>query len=106
MRAITVPNPKPFTHLLFVLTLVTLSVTMPRALSQGPIPHGYRFVEFDAPGAGTVPYSGTEANSINSRGVSTGDVVDDSYNTRGFVRNRDAAVTVFDAPGANPAIGT
>ncbi|MGD0628695.1 MAG: hypothetical protein ABR987_05055 [Terracidiphilus sp.] len=105
MRAITVPNPKPFTDLLLVFTLVTLSLTVPRALCQGPIPRCDRFVEFDAPGAGTVPYSGTEAVSINSRGVSTGYVVDNSYGTHGFVRNHDGTIIVFDAPGASPVIG-
>lgn len=105
MPAIAAANPKPFTHLFLVLTLVTLALTAPRALSQGSIPPGYHIIEYEAPSAGTVPYSGTEVVSINSRGASTGYVIDSGYGTHGFVRNPNGTITVFDAPGANPTIG-
>jgi hypothetical protein len=105
MPAIAAANNKPFTHLLLVLTLFTLGLTAPRALSQGSIPPGYHIVEYEAPGAGTVPYSGTEVVSINNRGASTGYVIDSGYGTHGFVRNPNGTITVFDAPGASPVIG-
>lgn len=93
------------TDLFLVLALVTLALTAPRALCQGPVPPGYHLVEYEARGAGTVPYSGTEVVSINNRGASTGYVIDNSYGTHGFVRNPDGTVVVFDAPGASPVIG-
>jgi hypothetical protein len=105
MRAIAAANPKSFTHLLLLITLATLGLTAQQAWTQGSVPSGYRFVQFDAPGSGTVPYSGTEAVSINSRGATTGYVVDNSYGTHGFVRNPDGTVVVFDPPGADPVIG-
>jgi hypothetical protein len=105
MRAIVATNPKPFTHLLLLLTLVTVSVSARRALSQGPVPAGYRFVQFDAPGSGTVQYAGTEAVAINSRGATTGYVIDSGYGTHGFVRNPDRTFVVFDPPDADPVVG-
>jgi len=105
MRSIPAANPKPFTRLFLLLTLITLALTAQRAWTQGSVPHGYRFVQFDAPGAGTVQYAGTEAVSINSRGATTGYVVDNSYGTHGFVRNPDGTFVVFDPPGADPVVG-
>ena len=105
MRSIAAANSKPFTHLLVVLSLFTFSLTAQRAWTQGSVPAGYRFVQFDDPSAGTVQYAGTEAVSINSRGFITGYVVDSGYGTHGFLRNPDGRITDFDAPGASPVIG-
>ncbi len=105
MQSTAVPNPKPFIRLLFLLTLATLALTSPRAWAQGSVPPGYRIVEFDAPGAGTVQYAGTEAVAINSRGVTTGYVIDNGYGTHGFLRYPSGAITVFDAPGSDPVVG-
>lgn len=85
--------------------LFTLAFTPQQAWTQGSVLPGYRFVQFDPPGSGTVQYSGTEAVSINSRGAFTGYVVDSGYGTHGFLRSPDGAITVFDAPGADSVIG-
>ncbi len=105
MRSIAAANLKPFTHLLLLLTLITLALTAQHAWTQGPVPHGYRFVQFDAPGSGTVQYAGTEAVAINNRGATTGYVIDSGYGAHGFLRNANGTFTVFDAPGADPVIG-
>jgi hypothetical protein len=105
MPAIATSSHKPFPRLLLLLTLICLGSAVQQAWTQGSVPSGYRFVQFDAPGAGTVQYTGTEAVSINSHGSITGYVVDSGYGTHGFLRNPDGKITDFDAPGASPVIG-
>jgi len=105
MRSIAAVNPKPSTYLLAVLPFVVLVLIAPQAWSQGSVPPGNRFVQFDAPGAGTIPYAGTEAVSINNRGAITGYVVDGGYGSHGFLRKADGTFAVFDAPGADPVVG-
>ena len=105
MRSIPATKPRPFTHLFLVLTLITLALTAQQAWTQGSVPHGYRFVQFDAPSSGTVQYAGTEAVAINNRGASTGYVIDSGYGAHGFLRNPNGTFSVFDAPGADPVVG-
>ena len=75
--------------------------------------HGYlrtshgTIAEFDAPGAGTGTYQGTNAcwftvcwGGINPVGTITGFYVDQNYVYHGYVRTREGEFTTFDVPGA------
>jgi len=62
-------------------------------------------ITFDAPGAGTGPFQGTEARGINPAGTIEGAYVDPSNVTHGFVRAKDGTITTFDAPGAGTGAG-
>jgi hypothetical protein len=53
---------------------------------------------FDAPGSGVYPGSITEPHSINNQGTITGICWDGIRPTRGFIRDSEGNVTVFDAP--------
>src|SRR5439155_14500922 len=68
-----------------------------------PAPHG-TFTTFDAPGAGTGDGQGTFAPvfgfNINSQGTITGNYIDASNVSHGFVRAPNGTLTTFDAPGA------
>ena len=55
---------------------------------------------FDAPGAGTGPYLGTFAGSVNPSGVVTGIYTDSANVAHGFVRAVNGALTEFDVSGA------
>ena len=63
--------------------------------------------EYDAPGAGTGQFQGTNAcwiiacyAGINKWGTITGFYVDDNNVYHGYVRTREGNFTVFDVPGA------
>ena len=68
--------------------------------------HGYvrapdgTFTTFDAPGAGTGLFQGTNPFSINPAGAIAGYTVDASNVTHGFLRARDGTITTYDVPGA------
>src|SRR5207253_9949412 len=68
-----------------------------------PAPHA-TFTTFDAPGAGTGDGQGTFAPifgfNINPQGTITGNYIDASNVSHGFVRAPDGTLTTFDAPGA------
>jgi hypothetical protein len=67
------------------------------------------FVTFDAPGAGTTPFSfpaqGTFANNLNPASTITGDYVDANSVSHGYVRATNGVITTFDAPGAGTGAG-
>ena len=63
------------------------------------------FTTFDAPGAGTVAPQGTFGVAINTSGVITGNYVDASNATNGFVRATDGTLTTFHAPGLGTGDG-
>ena len=58
------------------------------------------FTTFDAPGAGTGLFQGTNPFSINPAGAIAGYTLDASNVNHGFLRARDGTITTFDAPGA------
>src|SRR5437667_267458 len=62
------------------------------------------FTTFDAPGAGTGDGQGTFAPifgfNINPQGTNTGNYIDASNVSNGFVRAHNGTFTTFDAPGA------
>ena len=63
---------------------------------------------FDAPGAGTGPLQGTFPFSpliINPNGAIAGYYVDSSGVSHGFLRDKNGAITQFDAPGAGTGPG-
>jgi len=66
--------------------------------------------EFDAPGAGTGAYQGTDAWGINPAGTTTGFYWDASGDTvyHGFLRKPNGTFILFDVPGAgtDPGEGT
>ena len=71
----------------------------------GPQP---TIITIDAPGAGTGPFLGTYALTINPAGVIAGQVADANNVIHGFVRDANGVFTTFDAPGAgtDPGLGT
>jgi predicted membrane protein len=60
---------------------------------------------FDAPGAGTGTYEGTEPIGINTAGDIAGFYIDSSGVHHGFVRVTNGTITSFDAPGAGTGAG-
>jgi hypothetical protein len=69
------------------------------------VPHGFlrntdgTLITFDAPGAGTDFFQGTQAVAINPRGVITGIYTDLNFVNHGFLRAGDGTLTTFDPPG-------
>ena len=78
------------------LTLATLAL----GLSANANERETCFITFDAPGAGTGPFQGTFAFSINPGGAIAGEVHDASDVRHGFLRARNGIFTTFDGPGA------
>ena len=64
-----------------------------------------KIVTFDAPGAGTGPYQGTQAFDVNPAGAITGQYNDSSGVYHGFVRHPDGHITKFNVPGAGKESG-
>jgi probable HAF family extracellular repeat protein len=62
---------------------------------------------FDAPNASTAAGGGTRVTSINDPGEIAGYVQDASQGNkgRGFVRDRNGSIAVFDAPNASTVVG-
>ena len=81
--------------------------------SQGGKTRGFlwdktgNIVTFDAPNASAAAGGGTQVTSINNGGKVAGYFQDASQGNkgRGFVRDRNGAVTVFDAPNASTVVG-
>lgn len=71
-------------------------------MAQGP-----RIIEFDAPGAGSIPDSGfgTQGGHINLTGAVTGIYADDNNVMHGFLRTPEGRLIAFDAPGAGDVGG-
>jgi hypothetical protein len=66
------------------------------------------FATFEAPGAGTGFYQGTQVaiiDGLNPAGAITGLYVDASNIYHGFLRAPDGSFTTFDAPGAGTGSG-
>jgi hypothetical protein len=59
-----------------------------------------KFTSFDAPGAGTLSFSGTVPLAINRSGQVAGYYTDNNFAEHGFLRDASGAITVFDVPGA------
>ena len=78
------------------LLLLAAGMAVP-ALAQPTIPS---IIEFDAPGAGTLAYQGTEPQDINAAGAITGFYVLPTGDANGFVRAPDGTFTTFAIPGA------
>src|SRR5215831_12481713 len=57
-------------------------------------------ITFDAPGAGTGPFQGTQPSAINPAGGICGNIADANNMSHGFVRAPDGTITTFDGPGA------
>ncbi len=57
------------------------------------------------PGAGTGPFQGTNALSINPAETAAGSYTDANNVSHGFLRSRNGAITTFDAPGAGSGPG-
>jgi hypothetical protein len=67
-----------------------------------------KITTFDAPGAGTGAYQGTEVlpvHSLNLAGDLAGYFVDSSKVLHGFLRTANGKITTFDAPGAGTGGG-
>src|ERR1700722_1160373 len=86
------------------LIVVGLAVSIPlSAQEESPdAKHAKQFVitEFDAPGAGTGQFQGTQPLANNTRGEIVGSYTDANVVPHGFVRAVDGKITSFDAPGA------
>jgi hypothetical protein len=61
--------------------------------------------EFDATGAGTGAYQGTNPGGIDSKDTISGYYTDGNNVYHGFQRLKDGAITTFDVPGAGTAPG-
>jgi len=55
---------------------------------------------FDAPGAGTGAFQGTQGFAINSEGAIVGKMIDAGHLPHGMLRASDGTITTFDVPGA------
>ncbi len=75
------------------------------AIASATRAQAQHLIVFDAPGAGTSAYQGTQPSGINIRGEITGNVTDSNYGTHGFVRTPGGKFTEFDVPGADPVAG-
>jgi len=81
--------------------------------SQGGKTRGFlrdragNIIIFDAPNASAAAGGGTQVTSINNCGEIAGYLQDASQGNkgRGFVRDRNGTVTVFDAPNASTTVG-
>jgi hypothetical protein len=69
---------------------------------------GGTFIKFDAPGAGTIAFLGTQALAMNNQGAITGWYQDNFFATHSYVRGRSGTITTFDDPqeGQFPIQGT
>ena len=78
-----------------------------RAFSGRPVRHPTHeyLITFDAPGAGTGAFQGTDAPAINPEGAITGFYFDSGNVFHGYVRARDGSFITFDAPGAQSTGG-
>jgi hypothetical protein len=81
--------------LYLVLCMLALSVA-----ASADEDHHHHVITFNAPGAGTGPFQGTLAYSINPGGAITGLYVDASNVDHGFLRRRAA----MSYPGLNATI--
>ncbi len=80
--------------------IAVLCIGLLFAVATPAWPQGITFTTFDAPGAGTGPYEGTLATSINTAGTIAGIYSVTGNVAHGFVRAADGTITDFDAPGA------
>jgi hypothetical protein len=64
------------------------------------------FTTFDAPGAGTGQFQGTEGEGINPQETVSGYDIDAGGVAHGYVRAKDGAITTFDAPGSTGTLAT
>ena len=62
-------------------------------------------ITFDAPGAGTGAFEGTQGLAISPNGTITGLYADSGKVFHGYVRARDGTFITFDAPGAGTGPG-
>ncbi len=86
--------------LLAVFLAVAVLVQLPAADIHGQGQTKQEIITFDAPGAGTGPYQGTEAIEINPEGAITGFYFDSNNVAHGFLREPYGKFISFDAPGA------
>lgn len=78
--------------------LLTLCVTLGGFWSASPASN--TIITFDAPGAGTAAYQGTQPVVVSDSGETIGLLADSKNVFHGFIRGADGQFTVFDAPGA------
>ena len=62
--------------------------------------HKATIITIDAPGAGTIPGQGTQANAVNPEGTVIGWYLDANYTWYGFLRTPNGKIFTFSAPGA------
>jgi hypothetical protein len=81
-------------------------------LDENSVIHGFvrhrdgAITSFDAPGAGTGPYQGTEVatNGLNPEGAMVGWYYDTNDASHGFVRAPDGSITTVDVPGGGTGV--
>ena len=83
-----------------LVVLVALAISVPLSTQAQQDHHGYTLIEFDAPGAGTGFFQGTDALSINPAGTIMGYYSDASFVLHGFVRSASGTITTFDPLGS------
>jgi hypothetical protein len=82
------------------LCLAVLLAIPPRTSAQDNWHRRATIITFNAPGAGSSSYQGTNPSSINPAGAITGIWADSQNAIHGFLRSPDGHFTEFDAPGA------
>jgi hypothetical protein len=93
------------TRTALLLTFAVSLITSGFVLSANANERKTAIITFDAPGAGTGAFQGTNALAINPEGAITGFYFDSGNVVHSFVRARDGTFITFDAPGAGTGIG-
>lgn len=105
-RIITFDPPFPGTQFSWAAAVNDLGTVTGTYVDANYLLHGFlrnsagKFISFDAPGAGTEAWQGTQPSSINLFGAVTGEVFDNYNVQRGFLRYGNGKTLTFDAPGA------
>jgi hypothetical protein len=100
MKAQTSKTLKLTVSAALALCLAVLLAIPPRTSAQDNWHRRATIITFNAPGAGTSAYQGTNPASINPAGAIAGYYADSQNAIHGFLRAPDGSFTEFDAPGA------
>jgi hypothetical protein len=86
---------------LFAVSLATSGFVLSANANEGKT----AIITFDAPGAGTGFFQGTQGFAISPQGTITGLCIDSGNVSHGYVRARDGTFVTFNAPGAGTGSG-
>jgi len=81
------------------LALCLALCTLGLGLSATADDHKASIITIDAPGAGTAPGQGTQANVVNPEGTVAGWYLDANYTYYSFLRTPNGKIITFSPPG-------